>query len=74
MPWPCSGSARAATPTPAPRRHRAVPEVRKELADAVEDAMKEKMTPLSAKLTTKYKEITLELDTLPDMASGRPTR
>ena len=40
----------------------------KELADAVEDVMKEKMTPLSAKLTTKYKEISLELDTLPDMA------
>ncbi len=38
----------------------------KELADAVEDAMKEKLTPLTAKLTTRYKEIRLDLDALPD--------
>jgi len=40
----------------------------KELAGAVDDAMKEKMTPLSAQLTTKYQEIPLELDAIPDMA------
>jgi hypothetical protein len=40
----------------------------KELAGAVEDAMKDQMKPLAATLTTRYKEITLELDTLPDKA------
>src|SRR5258708_7433401 len=37
----------------------------KELAAAVNDVLAEKMSPLSTKLATKYKEITLDFDTIP---------
>lgn len=37
----------------------------KELAAAVNETLKEEMKPLSAKLTTKYKEITLDFDAIP---------
>ena len=37
----------------------------KELAAAVNDVLKEEMKPLSAKLTTKYKEIKIDFDAIP---------
>jgi hypothetical protein len=38
----------------------------KELADAVDDVLKEKMTPLSSPIAAKYRETTLLLDAIPD--------
>ncbi|MCE9532031.1 MAG: neutral/alkaline non-lysosomal ceramidase N-terminal domain-containing protein [Planctomycetes bacterium] len=40
----------------------------KDLASGVEDAIKEKMTPLTTKITTRYQEIALELDAIPEKA------
>jgi neutral ceramidase len=40
----------------------------KELAAAVEDVLAAKMEPLTAAITSKYREITLSLDTIPEKA------
>jgi neutral ceramidase len=40
----------------------------KELADAVEDVMKKPMTPLTAKITTKYAEVDIPLAAIPEKA------